>query len=80
MEPGKVYQVKLPPLVTSNTFKAGHRIRISVASSSFPVYERNLNTGGPNYNEKDPVVAHTSIHHGPAHPSSVTLSVVPARP
>ncbi|MEZ4589066.1 MAG: CocE/NonD family hydrolase [Gemmatimonadales bacterium] len=79
MESGKVYQVTLPPLVTSNTFQAGHRIRISVASSSFPVYERNLNTGGPNYNEKDPIVAHNVIHHGPAHPSAVTLTVVPAR-
>ncbi|MBK8247686.1 MAG: CocE/NonD family hydrolase [Gemmatimonadetes bacterium] len=79
MEAGKVYQVKLPPLVTSNTFKAGHRIRVSIASSSFPVYERNLNTGGPNYNEKDPVVAHTSIHHGPQQPSSITLTVVPAK-
>lgn len=78
MEPGKVYQVTLPPLVTSNTFQAGHRIRISVASSSFPMYERNLNTGGPNYNEKDPVVAHNVIHHGPGHPSAVTLTVVPA--
>ena len=79
IEAGQVYQVKLPPLVTSNTFKAGHRIRVSVASSSFPVYERNLNTGGPNYNEKDPVVAHTSIHHGPQQPSSITLTVVPAK-
>ena len=79
MEPGRVYRVTLPPLVTSNTFLPGHRIRISVASSSFPVYERNLNTGGPNYNEKDPVVAHTAIHHGGPHPSVVTLTVVPAR-
>ncbi len=78
MEAGKTYQVEMPPLVTSNTFQAGHRIRISIVSSSFPVYERNLNTGGPNYNEKDPITAHTSIHHGPLHRSAVVLSVVPA--
>jgi putative CocE/NonD family hydrolase len=76
LDAGKIYKVELPPLVTSNTFKAGHRIRISIASSSFPVYERNLNTGGPNYNEKVPVTAHPSIHHGPLHPSAITLSVV----
>ena len=76
MEQGKVYKVSIPPLVTSNTFQAGHRIRISVTSSSFPVYERNLNTGGPNYNEKDPVVAHNVIHHGPAYPSAITMTVV----
>jgi putative CocE/NonD family hydrolase len=79
MEQGKVYKVSIPALVTSNTFQAGHRIRISVTSSSFPVYERNLNTGGPNYNEKDPIVAHNVIHHGPASPSAITLTVVPAR-
>ncbi len=77
MEAGQVYKVEIPPLVTSNTFQAGHRIRVAIASSAFPVYERNLNTGGPNYNEKDPVVAHNVIHHGPAHPSAVLLSVVP---
>jgi putative CocE/NonD family hydrolase len=80
MEGGKVYKVTLPPLVTANVFQAGHRIRLQVASSSFPVYERNLNTGGPNYNEKDPVVAHNVIHHGPEYPSAVTLTVVPATP
>lgn len=77
MERGKVYAVTLPPLVTSNTFQAGHRIRISIASSSFPVYERNLNTGGPNYNEKVGVVAHNTIHHGGAYASAITLSVIP---
>jgi putative CocE/NonD family hydrolase len=79
MVPGKVYKVDLPPLVTSNTFLAGHRIRISIASSSFPVYERNLNTGGPNYNEKDPVVARNVIHHGPQYPSAITVSIVGAK-
>jgi hypothetical protein len=80
MEPSKVYKVDIPPLVTSNTFLAGHRIRVSIASSSFPVYERNLNTGGPNYDEKDPVTAHNVIHHGPAHLSTIVLPVVRAKP
>ena len=80
MEPNKIYKVELPPLVTSNTFLAGHRIRISIASSAFPVYERNLNTGGPNISEKDPITAHNVIHHGPQYPSAITLSIVSARP
>lgn len=76
MEKDTIYKVTIPPLVTSNTFQTGHRIRISVTSSSFPVYERNLNTGGPNYNEKDPVVAHHVIHHGRTYPSAITVTVV----
>jgi hypothetical protein len=78
MEPGRVYKVAIPPLVTSNTFLTGHRVRVSIASSSFPVYERNLNTGGPNTTEKDAVVAHNVIHHGPSHPSAIVLTMVPS--
>jgi len=37
------------------------------------------NTGGNNYDEKDPVTAHNVIHHAPAYPSSIVLSVVPTR-
>ncbi len=77
MDPGHVYKISLPPLVTSNAFLRGHRIRIAISSSSFPVLERNLNTGGPNSSESNPVIAHNVIHHGGAYLSSVTLSVVP---
>jgi uncharacterized protein len=77
MERGRVYKVDIPPLVTSNAFLPGHRIRIEIASSSFPHFERNLNTGGNNYDESDPMTAHNVIHHGPAYPSSVALSVIP---
>lgn len=76
METGKVYKVDIPPLVTSNSFPAGHRIRVEVASSSFPHFERNLNTGGNNTDEKVGVVAHNVIHHGPAYPSRIVLPIV----
>ena len=33
--------------ITSNVFKAGHRIRLLVSSSNFPRFNRNLNTGEP---------------------------------
>jgi uncharacterized protein len=74
-----VYKVEVPPLVTSNAFLAGHRIRLEVASSSFPHFERNLNTGGNNYDEKDPVTAHNAIHHAPGYPSAIVLPVVAGR-
>jgi putative CocE/NonD family hydrolase len=45
MEDGRVYSIDIPPLVTSNAFGVGHRIRIAITSSSFPQLERNLNTG-----------------------------------
>ena len=78
MEPNHVYKVEIPPLVTSNSFLVGHRIRVAITSSSFPMLERNLNTGGPNYNEKEPVISHNAIHHAPAYLSSIVLPVMPA--
>jgi uncharacterized protein len=79
MELGKVYRVALQPLNTSNWFGPGHRIRIEVSSSDFPRFDRNLNTGGKNYDEANGVVAHNAVHHSAQYPSSIRLTVVPAR-
>lgn len=77
MEAGKVYKVALPPMTTSNYFDSGHRIRVEISSSNFPRFDRNLNTGGNNYDETKGVVAHNVVHHSVQHPSSVTLTAVP---
>ena len=77
MEQGKVYELKLSSMSTSNVFKKGHRVRVEISSSNFPRYARNLNTGGRNYDESDPVVARNVVHHSKSHPSRVVLTVVP---
>jgi putative CocE/NonD family hydrolase len=79
MVSGKVYKVVLGPMNTSNFFAPGHRIRIEVSSSNFPRFDRNLNTGGRNYDEATGVVAHNIVHHSRAYPSKLQLTVVPAR-
>jgi len=76
MQPGKVYKVTLQPLNTSNHFDAGHQLRIEVSSSYFPRFDRNLNTGGNNYDEAKGVIAHNMIHHSRQYPSQVTVTVV----
>ncbi len=76
MEKDRVYKVTLTPMNTSNYFDAGHRIRIEIAGSNFPRFDRNLNTGGNNYDETTGVVAHTAIHHSTQYPSTLTISVV----
>jgi len=76
MESGKVYKVALQPMTTSNYFAAGHRIRLEVTSSNFPRFDRNLNTGGNNYDETHGVVAHNAVHHSKQYASAVTLTVV----
>jgi len=76
MEAGKVYKVTLQPLTTSNYFAPGHRLRIEVSSSNFPRFDRNLNTGGHNYDETQGVVAHNVVHHSKQYPSQITVTVV----
>ena len=76
MEAGKVYKVTLQPMNTSNFFEAGHRIRLEVSSSNFPRFDRNLNTGGRNYDEATGVVAHNVVHHSKQYPSEVRVTVV----
>ncbi|MBC6992740.1 CocE/NonD family hydrolase [Neolewinella lacunae] len=76
MEKDKVYKVELTPMSTSNYFQPGHSIRIEVSSSNFPRFERNLNTGGKNYDEKEGVVAKNKVHHSVAYPSAVRLPLL----
>jgi putative CocE/NonD family hydrolase len=76
MQAGKVYKLTFQPMTTSNFFGVGHRIRIEVSSSNFPRFDRNLNTGGHNYDEAKGVVAHNEIHHSAQYPSTITLPVV----
>jgi putative CocE/NonD family hydrolase len=76
IEPGKVYKVTLQPLTTSNHFQPGHRLRIEISSSNFPRFDRNLNTGGNNFDESAGVVAHNAVHHSKRYPSEVTVTIV----
>ncbi|MEM9422750.1 MAG: CocE/NonD family hydrolase [Pseudomonadota bacterium] len=75
MEEGKVYKVSVGPLATSNYFAPGERLRIEISSSNFPRYGRNLNTGGNNYDEDEPVIARNSVHFSGIHPSHIVLPV-----
>jgi putative CocE/NonD family hydrolase len=80
MKPGEVYPVTFQPIDTSYYFKPGHRLRVAVSSSNFPRYDRNLNTGGRNYDEAAGVIAHNAVHHSRVYPSKLVITVVPATP
>jgi putative CocE/NonD family hydrolase len=75
MEEGQVYELNPTAMSTSYEFKAGHRIRVEVASSKFPQYMRNLNTGGNNYDETEGVVARNTVHHSAQYPSQIILPI-----
>ncbi|MDX2694589.1 CocE/NonD family hydrolase C-terminal non-catalytic domain-containing protein [Streptomyces ipomoeae] len=61
---------------TSYVFRAGHRLRVHVTSSSFPRWDRNLNTGEPVDRGTDFRPARQEIAHDAARPSRIVLPVV----
>ena len=76
LTPGQVerYRIQLHPVAFC--IQPGHRLRLDVTSSDFPNYDRNHNTGGDDFSDPTLVVAHQTIHHGPAAPSCVVLPAV----
>jgi len=74
MEPGRIYEIEIECFPAANLFAAGHRIRLDIASSNFPRYGINRNTGAPDRPEKR--IARNTIHHDAEHPSRVMLPVL----
>ena len=74
MTPGQTYTVEIAMRSIAYYLPAGHRLRLHVTSSSFPRLERNLNTGGRNFDEAVGIVAVNSVHHGGGTPSYLELS------
>jgi putative CocE/NonD family hydrolase len=75
MERDSVYRVEVSLNSTAHHFAPGHRIRLHVSSSDFPMYDRNLNTGGNNATESTWVRATNIVHFGPRRPSHLLLPV-----
>ncbi|MEJ7783973.1 MAG: CocE/NonD family hydrolase [Solirubrobacteraceae bacterium] len=78
--PGEPCMYTIDLGATSNVFGAGHRIRVSVTSSSFPRFDRNPNTGNRlgTDSESDLRVARQTVFHDAGRPSYVRLPVVGA--
>jgi putative CocE/NonD family hydrolase len=78
--PGEVYEIEIDLSGTANTFKAGHQVRLEIASSNFPWYDRNLNTGEHPAKGKRWQVADQTIFHDTTRPSRLVLPVVDSEP
>ena len=77
IEPDQVYELNIPLGNTSYVFKTGHRIRVEIASSNFPQWDRNTNSGNTPAKDSflDMVVATQSICHDSQRPSHIVLPV-----
>jgi predicted acyl esterase len=77
IEPGAVLEYTIDLQATSNVFRAGHRIRLEVTSSNFPLWDRNLNTGEHPYRGTRKAVARQTVWHDAERPSRLILPVIP---
>ena len=75
--PNKIYEYTIDLLPTSNVFLRGHRIRVHVTSSNFPLWDRNLNTGREQGLDAELQVAEQTIYHDEEHPSHIVLPIIP---
>ena len=78
LEKGKVYELTIDLVGTSNAFLPGHRIRLDLTSSHFPQFDRNPNTGEPFGTGSTVKPAHQTVYHSEAHPSHLLLPIIPA--
>jgi putative CocE/NonD family hydrolase len=77
LEPGKHYEYTIDLWQTGITVPAGRRLRVEVASASFPTFSRNLNTGGHNETDTNYTAADQVIYHDKEHPSHIVLPTIP---
>lgn len=79
LQPGRVYELRLDHLITSNVFKKGHRIRLQVSGSFFPNFSRNLQTGESERTSAEGRNATIRVYHGGKYPSQLLLPMIEGR-
>jgi putative CocE/NonD family hydrolase len=77
LKPGEICEYKLDMWQTGIMAPKGNKLRVEVASASFPTFSRNLNTGGHNETETKFESAKQTIYHDKDHASHVLLPVIP---
>jgi predicted acyl esterase len=63
-------------LPTARVFRKGHRIRLHLSSSRFPLWDRNTNTGNDPATDKTTRVAQQTIFHDSNRPSQLVLPII----
>jgi hypothetical protein len=73
----KAKEIEVDLWSTSLVFAKGHKIRVSLSSSNYPKYEKNLNLGLTGANKGMPAIANNSIYVGKDYPSRIILPIIP---
>ncbi len=77
LTPGEIYEYRIDMWQTGITIPAGYKLRVEVSSCSFPMFSRNLNTGGHSETETEYVTAEQRVYHTEEYPSHVLLPIIP---
>jgi uncharacterized protein len=78
LTPGEIARIEVDLVATANLFRVGHRIRLEVASSNWPRFDRNPQTGGLIAGSTDLQPARHTVFHDAERPSYLRLPIVPA--
>jgi hypothetical protein len=76
LEPGRVYELRLPGMPTSIRFARSHRIRAQISASFAPHLSRNLQTGESEVVSATARPAAITIHHEAGNASRLLLPVL----
>lgn len=77
LTPNQVYELTIDLWATSHVFLPGHSLRLEIASSNFPRFDRNLNTGEDQATGIRWQTAEQTIFHDQRYPSHILLPVIP---
>ena len=69
LDKDKIYKYTIDLSHTFYTLVPGEKIRLEIASSSFPEFSRNLNTGNNNQTTSEFMIAEQRVYHNEEYPS-----------
>ena len=77
--PNEIERYEIDLWATSVVMAPGHALRLEIASSNFPRFDRNMQTGGIQATTPlaEAVVAHQTVLHDADHPSRLVVQIVP---
>lgn len=75
LEPGNVYRLDFPTLMTGNRFLKGHRVRVALMAAFAPNMSWNLHTGGLEFDTAKTATARITVYGGGKYTSTVVLPI-----
>lgn len=78
LTPHHIVEVTIKPFESCNLFKKGHRLRLDIASSNFPHFDCNPNSGEPEGMGNLKRIATNTVHVGPQYPSRLEMQIIDA--